>query len=135
MRIRHRDAAAEAGFTLIEIMVVIVILGLLTGLVVANVGDQADRAREQTARTNVATIAHAVRAFRAREGRLPESLRDLVEPDAKGRSDLEELPLDPWGGEFGLRADDAARSWEVFSAGPDRSEGTEDDIGSRLRAD
>jgi len=130
-----RSAAVPSGFTLVEIMVVIVILGLLATLVIANVGDNADRAREQVARTNATGIAHAVRAFRAREGRLPASLSALVQVDVRGRRDLEALPRDPWGHEFLLIQDDVPPGWEVVSAGPDGDEGTEDDISSRPKTD
>lgn len=130
-----RSLVPPRGFTLIEIMVVVMILGLLSTLVLVSVTDSADRAREETARTNAATIAGAVRMFRAREGRLPESLAELVAPDPKGRCDLEHLPRDPWGGEFALTAGAGAREWLVVSAGPDRIAGSDDDIRAGARAE
>ena len=65
---------AEAGFTLVEIMVVIVILGLLATLVARNVIGAADESRLTKAQTDVRIIADGVRSYRAKNGKLPESL-------------------------------------------------------------
>jgi general secretion pathway protein G len=124
---------AEHGFTLIEIMVVIVILGLLATLVVPNVIGASDEAKEKTARANIASIASAVKMYRVTNGKLPDTLDVLVEKDERGRSQLEELPKDPWGNEYMLREGDRPGEWEVISMGMDGSEGTEDDISNRTR--
>ena len=125
----------EAGFTLIEIMVVIVILGLLATLVLPNVIGASDKAREETARTNAAAIANAVKMYRSMHGKLPDSLEVLAEKDEKGRSELDELPKDPWGNDFLLMVGDRPSDWEVISMGPDEIEGTEDDISNKLKKD
>lgn len=125
---------SSGGFTLIEIMVVVVILGLLAALVVPNVVRHADHAREQTARTNAVTIARAVQSYRVRNGVLPASLAVLAERDAKGLRELEELPRDPWDNEFVLWQTDGDPGWEVRSLGPDGVEATEDDVSSRSPA-
>jgi len=122
---------AQAGFTLVEIMVVIVILGLLATLVVQNVVGATDEARAQTAQTNCKTIAGAVRLFRAKNGKLPESLEALVTKDEKGSSYLDELPKDPWGHDFEIREGNNPNDWEIISLGPDGASGTEDDISSK----
>jgi len=124
---------AQAGFTLIEIMVVIVILGLLATLVLPNVIGASDKAREETARTNVMAIANAVKMYRSTHGKLPQSLEVLAEKDERGRSELDEIPKDPWGNEFMLREGDRPTDWEVISMGPDGSEGTDDDISSKKK--
>jgi general secretion pathway protein G len=123
----------EAGFTLVEIMVVIVILGLLATLVARNVIGAADDARLTTAQTNCRQIADGVRGFRAKNGKLPESLEVLVTKDERGRSELEELPLDPWGNAYELIPGDRPTEWEVISYGPDGSQGTDDDISSKQK--
>jgi len=122
---------AEAGFTLVEIMVVIVILGLLATLVVQNVVGASDEARAQTAKTNCTNIAGAVRLYRAKKGTLPETLDALTAKDDKGNSYLEELPKDPWGHDFEIRTGDGPNDWEVISLGPDGAAGTEDDISNK----
>lgn len=132
---RARLRPAEAGFTLVEIMVVIVILGLLATLVARNVLSASDEARETKAQTDVRMIADAVRSYYSKKGRLPDSLDDLVNKDEKGRSELEELPNDPWDNPYQLVEGDTPRQFEVISWGPDGSEGTEDDISSRSKKD
>jgi general secretion pathway protein G len=126
---------AQAGFTLVEIMVVIVILGLLATLVVQNVVGASDEARMQTAKTNCTTIAGAVRLFRAQKGKLPESLDALVTKDEKGMSYLEELQKDPWGNAYEIREGNNPNEWEIISLGPDGASGTEDDISSKSTKD
>ncbi len=126
---------AEAGFTLVEIMVVIVILGLLATMVARNVIGASDEARETKAKTDIRMIADAVGGFRAKTGKLPESLEALATKDEKGRSELNDLPKDPWGNDYQLREGDKPREFIVLSWGPDGSEGTEDDITSQVQKD
>lgn len=131
----HPSNPAEAGFTLVEIMVVVVILGLLATLVVQNVISSSDTAKIKIAQTNVVSIAGAVKMYRVNNGKLPQSLEALIEKDAKGNSLLEELSKDPWGNDYQLREGDGPNSWEVISLGPDGNEGTEDDISNRQKKD
>lgn len=127
--------SAEAGFTLVEIMVVIVILGLLATMVARNVIGASDEARETKAKTDIATIAGGVKSYRSKNGKLPDTLEALATKDERGRSELEELPKDPWGNDYILREGDRPADWEVISWGPDGSEGTEDDISSKSKKD
>lgn len=133
--IRTRIRPAEGGFTLVEIMVVVVILGLLATLVVQNVVGASDTAREKKAQTDVATIANAVRSYRVNNGKYPDSLEVLAQKDDRGRSELEDLPKDPWDHDYILREGDRPNQFEVISMGPDGSENTEDDISSKPKKD
>lgn len=126
--------AASAGFTLVEIMVVIVILGLLATLVVQNVVGASDEARITKAKADVSTIAGAVKHYRATNGKLPDSLDVLTQKNERGTGNmLDDLPKDPWDHDYELRAD-GPNDWEVISLGPDGSPGTEDDITSKVTA-
>lgn len=125
--------SSESGFTLVEIMVVIVILGLLATLVARNVMGASDEARETKAQSDVKMIAGAVRSYYAKNGTLPETLDELAEKDEKGRSELEELPLDPWDTAYEMLPGDTPRDFEVISCGPDKQPETEDDISSKSR--
>lgn len=128
-----RVRPAETGFTLVEIMVVIVILGLLATLVVQNVVGASDEARATKAQADVKAIAAAVNLYRSKKGRLPESLQVLAEKDDKGFSYLEELPQDPWGNDYLLVEGNTPREFEVISMGLDGAQNTDDDISSKSR--
>ena len=129
-----RVRPAEAGFTLVEIMVVIVILGLLATLVVQNVAGASDEARQTKAQTDVKVIAGAVRQYYAKHGKLPDSLEVLAQKDDKGTGNLiEELPKDPWDHDYMLVEGNNRNDWEVISMGQDGSPNTEDDISSKAK--
>ena len=130
---RTRIHAAEGGFTLIEIMVVVMILGLLATLVVANVVPAGDKARETKAQCDVCALADLVRSYRVKNGKFPDSLEVLATRDDRGHSELEYLSKDPWDHAYILRVDGG--QFEVVSKGMDGSENTEDDISSRPKQD
>ncbi len=126
-------AQQQRGFTLVEIMVVIVILGLLATMVAQSVMRAADEARLEKANIDCRQIAGAARMFYARNGRVP-SLAELTAADAKGARYLEEIPRDPWGSDYELRFGDPAVDFEVRSLGQDRCDGGGDDISSKPAA-
>ena len=122
----------DGGFTLVEIMVVIVILGLLATMVAQSVMGSGEKARIGTTQASVKTLSDAVKHYYLEKGHLPESLEELVTEDEDGRTYLEALEKDPWGNDFILRGD-TGRDFEVLSCGPDGSEDTDDDISSKKR--
>src|SRR5437667_7041516 len=100
--------ARMRGFTLIEIMVVIVILGVLAALVVPRVLDRPDEARAVAARSDIATIMQALKLYRLDNQRFPTTEQGLnalvakptdapVPANWKPNGYLERLPKDPWG--------------------------------------
>lgn len=130
-----RRRPEQAGFTLVEIMVVIVIIGLLATMVATNVIGASDEARETKALGDVKTIADAVSFYRSKNAKLPESLEALATKDEKGFSYINDLPRDPWDHDYVLREGDTPREFEVISLGPDGNENTEDDISSKKKKD
>lgn len=114
----------QRGMTLIEIMVVLVILGMIMGAVGYNVMGQMRDANIRTARLDVGAIANAVEMYQVKNsGRLPESLDALVP------NEIREIRNDPWGNPYVyVRQGD---SFEVYSYGPDKSQGGGDDISSK----
>ena len=124
-------SSSESGFTLVEIMVVIVILGLLATLVARNVMGASDEARETLAKTNCTMIAGAVRSYYSKNGVLPETLDELWEKNEQGRSELDPVGDDPWGTPYELLPGDTPRDFEVISCGPDKQPETEDDISNK----
>ncbi|MCY4262175.1 MAG: type II secretion system major pseudopilin GspG, partial [Candidatus Dadabacteria bacterium] len=102
---------SQAGFTLIEIMVVVLIIAGLAYIVGANVIGQGERAKEKQAMIQIRQFEQSLQLFKFDNGFYPETqqgLRALVEPVTVGREakrwkrylESSSLPLDPWGNEF-----------------------------------
>lgn len=137
----RRQGKRQAGFTLIEIMVVVVILGILAAMVVPKVLDRPDQARATAARQDIAGLMQALKLYRLDQGRYPnqnQGLKALVEKPASagqdsGRGYLERLPNDPWGHPYQYLNPGANGEIDVFSLGADNQpggEGVNADIGS-----
>lgn len=136
------QSAVQHGFTLIEVMVVIVILGVLAALVVPKVMGRPDEARVVAARQDIASIMQALKLYKLDNRRYPASsqgLQALVQkptteplPD-NWKSYLERLPLDPWGKPYQYLSPGLHGDVDVFSFGADGQAGGSDfdaDIGS-----
>jgi len=132
------------GFTLIEILVVIVILGVLAALIVPRVMDRPDQARAVAARSDIAAIMGALKLYRLDNGSYPsadQGLAALVKKPERGDIPrnwkaggyLEKLPVDPWGTEYQYLNPGIRGEVDVFSFGADRKpggEGFDADVGS-----
>ena len=118
--------AARAGFSLAELMVVIVILGLLATLVVPNVMRALFQANDVVAKTDIATLCQAIDNFAiANRGRAPDTLQILETPDANGESYVKKLPKDPWGNEYVYTPPQSGRPYQLVSYGADGLPGGE----------
>ena len=130
MRTTHRIARA-AGFTLVEIMVVIVILGLLATIVGQSVLGQSEKAEIATAEMNVKEIQKVVETYMVQNRRRLPTWEDLLTRDARGNRyiNYEDPPVDPWGNEYEIDRDPEYENQPmVMSWGPDGMRDTEDDI-------
>ena len=124
-------STTESGFTLIEIMVVVFILGLLVTLVAPRIIGRTDEARVTKARADAKAIEEALHLFKLDNGRYPtqgEGLEALVTAPAGARGwnpdgYLERVPTDPWGNEYFYNTD--GRDVLVKSFGADGVEGGE----------
>lgn len=122
-----RGARAD-GFTLLELLVVMVIIGLLASYVAPRYFDQVGKGEAKTARAQLDAFEKALGAYRIDTGRYPatqQGLRALVErPDDEPRWSgpylSRALPLDPWGHDYVFRSPgDAGRDFELMSLGKD----------------
>ena len=135
-------ARRAAGFTLIELMVVLVIIGVLAALIVPNVLDRADDARVTAAKTDVNNLMQALKLYRLDNQRYPtagQGLQALIAkpttPPVPGnwRPYLEKLPNDPWGHPYQYLNPGIKGEVDVMSFGADGQSGGEGknaDIGS-----
>ena len=114
-----------AGFTLIEVLLVVAILGILAGVVVVNFGGKTERANIGACRTSIKAICTAIDMFEVDTGRLPASLANLNtsdgSPNWNGPYIRGGVPKDPWGNEFSYTKRSAS-DYEVASNGPEGGE-------------
>ncbi|CAB3749215.1 type II secretion system major pseudopilin GspG [Paraburkholderia humisilvae] len=143
-QVRASRARAQRGFTLIEIMVVIAILGILAALIVPKIMSRPDEARRVAAKQDIGTMMQALNLYRLDNGRYPTSeqgLRALIEKPTtepvpnnwKSGGYLERLPNDPWGNQYQFLNPGVHGEIDVFSYGADGKAGGEAndaDIGS-----
>jgi len=131
----------ERGFTLIEIMVVVVIIGLLAAIVAPNLIGNIDRAAVTRARADIRTIDNALNLYRLDNFRYPssdEGLQALVtNPGEAGAPNwkqyLRSVPSDPWNNDYGYASPGRQGDYEIYTFGADGQEGGEGinaDIGS-----
>lgn len=132
------------GFTLIEILVVITIIGILAALIVPRIMDRPDQARATAARADVNAIMSALKLYKLDNGTYPTNEQGLLalvkKPDRgdiprnwKPGGYLEKLPQDPWGTDYQYLNPGIRGEVDVFSMGADRKpggEGYDADIGS-----
>ncbi|WP_427981018.1 type II secretion system major pseudopilin GspG [Agarivorans sp.] len=133
--------ATSRGFTLLEVMVVIVILGILAGLVVPNLLGNKEKADIQKAKTDIVALENALDMYRLDNSRYPtteQGLEALVtkptsSPEPRNYPEdgyLRRLQKDPWGNDYILISPGEKGRIDIFSAGLDGEEGTADDIGN-----
>jgi general secretion pathway protein G len=139
---RQMRATAQAGFTLIEMMVVVVIIGVLAALIVPNVLGKLDDAKVTAARTDIATITQALKFYKLDNQRYPTQDQGLQALVAKPTTEpippnwkpyLEKLPNDPWGRPYQYLNPGVKGDVDVMSFGADGQpggEGINADIGS-----
>jgi general secretion pathway protein G len=129
------------GFTLLEVMVVIVIIGMMLSVVVPNLMGSQDTAKLQKAVQDVTALENSLSMYKLDNYDYPsteqglEALTDQtdIEPIPRRFPEggyVKRLPKDPWGNEYILLNPGENSKMDVFSSGPDGEVGTEDDIGN-----
>ncbi len=122
-------AKAATGFTLVELMIVVVILGLLAGAVVVNVSGYIGKSRRERARMDVASLRNAVELFNLQYSRFPtneEGLDILTQRSTEQPlAFISELPKDPWGNPYVYLCPGQHGAFDIMSLGRDGAQGGE----------
>jgi len=122
--------ASRAGFTLVEILLVVAILGILASVAVVNMHGHTLKANINACRTSIGAIQTAIDTYDVDNGAYPPSLQALItkgsENNWNGPYLRNGLPKDQWGAEFQYTPKD--NGYEIRSAGPDGQMGSADDI-------
>lgn len=131
MNMKAIQPRAAAGFSLIELLVVLVILGLIAGLVVPNIIGRSEGAKHDVAKAQVDRLSMAVDTFYLDTGRIPGSLQDLVDEPSNvsnwnGEYVKENGLIDPWGNPYEFRSPGEHGEYDIWSYGRDGSPGGED---------
>ena len=139
MKIFRRKKSRQAGFTLIELMVVIVILGVLAGMIIPRIMGRPDEARQAKARIQMEAMESALKLYKLDNGSYPsteQGLKALVEAPTTG--DLPKnwrqggylekgkVPKDPWGNDFVYLSPGSHGDFDIISLGADGEPGGED---------
>lgn len=134
----------QRGFTLLEVMVVVVILGILAALVVPKIISRPDEARVMAAKQDIASLMQALKLYRLDNQRYPVTEQGLqalatrpttapLPPNWKTGGYIEHLPKDPWGSPYQYLNPGVRGEIDIFSLGADGmpgGEGNDEDIGS-----
>jgi general secretion pathway protein G len=132
------DKKKIRGFTLIEIMVVLVIIGIMAGLIAPKVSGRLDQARKITAKTDISTIINALRLYKIDNIRYPtkdQGLDSLIKKPTtapipnnyRNEGYLEKLPKDPWGNDYVYVNPGKHQEIDVYSVGPNGDSTTIED--------
>lgn len=129
-------AADQSGFTLIELMVVIVILGILAGMIVPKIMDRPEEARRTKAEIDIGAISQALKLYKLDNGKYPstdQGLLALVEPPSVGSLakkwreggylDKKAVPKDPWDNDYVYICPGLHGDFDLMSYGPDGEPG------------
>ncbi|MCF1427444.1 MAG: type II secretion system major pseudopilin GspG [Shewanella sp.] len=131
----------QHGFTLLEVMVVIVILGILASIVVPNLMGNKDKADQQKAVTDIVALENALDMYKLDNGVYPTTEQGLdalvkkpsISPEPRNYREggyVKRLPKDPWRNDYQLLSPGEHGKIDIFSKGPDGQPSTEDDIGN-----
>lgn len=124
---RRQRRRRSRAFSLVEMMIVIVIIGLLAGVVTVNVRSYLIQAKQNTARQEISTIVKGLETFYGVHGRYPsmeEGLAALSTPSEKlPEPPLEGTPTDPWGNPYQYMAPGSNGPFDVICYGADGREG------------
>lgn len=129
------------GFSLIEVMVVILIIGLMTAIIAPNILGNTEEAKLKKAAVDIQQLEGALEMYKLRNNVFPTTEQGLdalvteptIDPIPRNYPTdgfIKRLPQDPWGTDYQLISPGELSSVDLFSSGPDGQPGTDDDIGN-----
>ncbi|MDI6889834.1 MAG: type II secretion system major pseudopilin GspG [Thermodesulfovibrionales bacterium] len=112
----------QRGFTLIEILIVVAIIGLIASLIAPNLLGRFEKSKEEITKAQVEMLSSSVQSFILDVGMCPNSLNELItSDDPKWRGPYlskKEIPLDPWGKEYQYKCPGEHGPFDLYSLGP-----------------
>lgn len=130
-----RGAEKARGFTLVEMLLVVTIIGILAALTIPRIVGRTEQARITAAQADInGGIKSALGQFEVDNGFFPKSMQDLLTQPSNAKNwhgpYLDKMPSDPWGNPYiyYYPGKHSANSYDLLSVGPDGKEGTDDDI-------
>uniref|UniRef100_A0A7V5XHS7 Type II secretion system core protein G n=1 Tax=Thermodesulfobacterium geofontis TaxID=1295609 RepID=A0A7V5XHS7_9BACT len=118
-----RKKDRQRGFTLIEILIVVAIIGLIASLIVPNLIGRFEKSKEEIAKAQIEMLSSAIEAFRLDVGRYPNTLDELInssEPNWRGPYLAKrQIPKDPWGRDYVYKYPGEHGSYDLYSLGPE----------------
>jgi general secretion pathway protein G len=113
------------GFTLIEILIVVAIIGLIASLIVPNLIGRFEKSKEEIAKAQIEMLSSAVQAFIIDVGRCPQDLNELINSsDPKWRGPYlskKTIPMDPWGNPYQFKCPGEYGPFDLYSLGPNKA--------------
>jgi len=128
MKKQSRKLTRRHSFTLIEIMIVIVIIGMIASLAVPKIMDNLEKAKVETTKANLNVLKGAVQQYYMDNNEYPNALTDLLAKNSKngkGYLDDRSLPKDGWGQDF-IYTTGGDMNFDIISYGADKMQGGED---------
>lgn len=140
-KMQSKRYTKSSGFSLLEVMVVLVIIGIIASMIVPNLMGSQDTAREQKAVIDIGSLETALGMYRSQNYNYPTTEQGLealveqteIEPIPRRFPEggyIKRLPQDPWGNDYQLLNPGEHGKMDIFSMGPDGEADTDDDIGN-----
>lgn len=121
--LKKRRLGNSAGFTLVEILVVVVIIGFIASLIAPNLMGRFERSKEEIAKAQIEMLSSGVMSFKLDMNRYPANLEELIQSkDPKWRGPYlskQTLPKDPWDRDYAYKAPGEHGAFDLYSLGPD----------------